>query len=77
MTSNAGESWYNQIRNERLLPIVSLIGGIRSLLMEQICNHRQQATTLPAILCNTIEIEMNSMVDKSRGWDVKKSTNEI
>lgn len=67
MTSNAGETWYNQIRDERLLQIVSLIDGIRSLLMEQMCNRRQQATTLPAILCKTIEIEMHSMVDKSRG----------
>lgn len=33
MTSNACESWNAQIREERLLPIVSMIDGIRSKLM--------------------------------------------
>lgn len=44
MTSNVEESWNAQIHDERLFPIVSLIDGIRSLLMQQMCTLRQQAS---------------------------------
>lgn len=77
MTSNASESWNNQIRYERLLPVVSLIEGIMCLLMEQMCNRREQAARWPTKLCKSIETQMTARVDKARGWEVKKSTDDI
>lgn len=77
MTSNACESWNAQIREERLLPICSLIDGIRSRLMQQMCNRRQQAVIWPTKLCKNIDADLNMKVEQARGWDVKKCTEEI
>lgn len=77
MTSNACESWNSQIREERLLPIVSMIDGIRARLMQQMCNRRHQADGWSSKLCKTIEKDMNCKVEQARGWDVRKASNDI
>lgn len=77
MTSNACESWNAQIRDERLLPTVSMIDGVRVKLMQQMCRRRQLAATWPTKLCRSIEMDMNVKVEQSRGWDVKKCADDI
>lgn len=77
MTSNACESWNAQIHEERMLPICSLVDGIVSKLMQQLCNRRQQAALWPTKLRKNIDADLNFKVEQARGWDVKKCTDDI
>lgn len=67
MTSNAYESWNAQIRDERLLHIVSMIDGDRVKLMQQMCRRRQLAATWPTKLCMSIEMDMNVKLSNQEG----------
>lgn len=77
MTSNACESWNAQIRDERIFPICSLIDGIMCKLMQQLCKRRQLADGWTKKLCKSIDADLNLKVEQSRGWDVKKCTDDI
>lgn len=77
MTSNACESWNSQIREERLLPIVSMIDAIRAKLMQQLCNRRQQAIVCATKLCKSLEADVNSKVEVARCWDVRKASDDV
>lgn len=77
MTSNACESWNAQIREERLLPIVSMIDAIRGKLMQQFSNRRQQASVWVTKLCKSYEGQINSKVEEARGWDMRKASEDV
>lgn len=77
MTSNACESWNSQIRDVRMLPVTSLIDGIRLILTKQMCNRRQMASTWTGKLSKNIESKMIELKEQARGWDIGMSIDSI
>lgn len=77
MTSNGSESWNNQISDERGLPITKFIDSIRVMLMNQMRNRLQIASTWNTVLCKDVDAKMNKLVHESRVWNARPSTDEL
>lgn len=77
MTSNDSESWNSQISDERGIPITMFIDSMRIILMNQMHNRCQIATTWNTVLCKDVEAKMTEQVETSRPWFVRPSTGFI
>ncbi|XP_012853666.1 PREDICTED: uncharacterized protein LOC105973193 [Erythranthe guttata] len=73
MTSNGSESWNAQLMDERFLIVTSLIDGIRSKIMEQLCDRLIKGTNWHIVLTFKIDKIMKDIVDKARPWLVKQA----
>ncbi|KAG5533007.1 hypothetical protein RHGRI_027296 [Rhododendron griersonianum] len=77
MTSNAAESFNNQILKFRHLPICELVDKIRVLIMEQMCNRRLLSNKLSSYVCPVMEKKLVDHFNKGRTWHVAAANDDI
>ncbi|KAG5544768.1 hypothetical protein RHGRI_017271 [Rhododendron griersonianum] len=77
MTSNAAESFNNQILKFRHLPICDLVDKVRVLLMEQMCERKQLSSKWNSSVCPVMDKKLIARFDKGRTWHVAAASDDI
>ncbi|KAG5532375.1 hypothetical protein RHGRI_026866 [Rhododendron griersonianum] len=77
MTSNAAESFNNQILKFRYLPICDLVDKVRVLLMEQMCERKQLSSKWNSSVCPVMDKKLIARFDKGRTWHVAAASDDI
>ncbi|XP_012839939.1 PREDICTED: uncharacterized protein LOC105960320 [Erythranthe guttata] len=74
MTSNGCESWNAQVMDEHFLLVTNLIDGIRSKIMEQLCDRLIKGNYWHTVLTFKIDKLVKDLVDKAKPWLVKQAS---
>lgn len=74
MTSNAVESWNNQIKKYWHLPITNMVDSIRVLLMSQMCTRLEENMKWTTMLCPSMEEKVKDTLKETKSWIIKKAT---
>lgn len=73
MTSSAVESFNSWVLEERHLPVFYLVDELRTKIMRQMAERREEALKWNSVLCPEMDKRLQNNINKGRSWKISMS----